>query len=264
MTDPVLKIEKVHFSYGRETVLEGVDLSLGLGEFLALAGPNGSGKSTLIKLTFGSVRPDSGSVSLFGEPVGRFRDWFRVGYVSQKANSFNLDFPATVREVVASGLYGKLGLFRRMKRHHWERVEAVIDQVGLSALAEGRIGHLSGGQQQRAFIARALVSDPDLLILDEPTVGVDSRSVEDFHRLLDRLHREKGMSLLLVTHDLGAVAAYVDRIAWLNRRLTFHTDPREFVAREAMFLSQLQRSGEGTEEVAPKGGVDAESAHPLL
>ncbi|MFC4077202.1 metal ABC transporter ATP-binding protein [Salinithrix halophila] len=226
--DNMLELKELHFSYENQPVLEGVNLTLKRGEFLGLVGPNGSGKSTLIKLALGSLSPDSGEVRLFGEPLRRFRSWSRIGYVSQKANSFNLGFPATVREVVASGLSGKLGLFRRMKRIHWEAVDRAIEQVDLSGFARRNIGKLSGGQQQRAFIARALVSDPDLLILDEPTVGVDARAAERFYRLLADLHRRQGLSLLLVTHDIGAITTYVDRIACLNRQLHFHGDAEEF------------------------------------
>ncbi|MDR6225335.1 metal ABC transporter ATP-binding protein [Desmospora profundinema] len=237
MMNQVLELRGIHFSYGQQAVLEEVDLSLGKGQFLGLVGPNGSGKSTLVKLALGSLLPDHGEVRLFKTPLHQFRDWSRIGYVSQKANSFNLGFPATVREVVASGLYGKMGLFRRMTRKHWERVDEAIDQVGLSEYGHRNIGRLSGGQQQRAFIARALVSDPDLLILDEPTVGVDARSTEQFYELLAHLHREKGLALLLVSHDIGAITAYVDRIACLNRRLFFHGNPNEFSLRRQEVLT---------------------------
>ncbi|GGE06319.1 zinc ABC transporter ATP-binding protein [Marinithermofilum abyssi] len=237
MKSTVLELQNIYFSYGEQPVLEGVDLSLKQGEFLGLVGPNGSGKSTLIKLALGRLSPDRGSVSLFGRPIRQFKDWPKVGYVSQKASSFNLGFPATVREVVASGLYGKLGLFHRMKDRHWEQVQDAIAQVGLETLARRNIGELSGGQQQRALIARALVSDPQLLVLDEPTVGVDAESVDRFYRLLAHLHRDKGLTLLLVTHDIGAITTYVDRIACLNKRLFFHGDSREFENRRSEILS---------------------------
>ncbi|WP_142506749.1 metal ABC transporter ATP-binding protein [Melghirimyces algeriensis] len=237
MTKPVLRMEDVSFSYENQTVLEHIHLTLRAGEFLALVGPNGSGKSTLLKLVLGSLHPDSGNIFLFGSEPRQFREGSRIGYVSQKANSFNQDFPATVREVVASGLYGKLGLFRRMKQQHWERVNQAIEQVGLNDFADRNIGRLSGGQQQRVFIARALVSDPELLILDEPTVGVDAHSAEEFYKLLVHLHRQKGLSLLLVTHDIGAVTAYVDRIACLNRRLFFHGNGEDFSREKERILT---------------------------
>ncbi|MDA8353621.1 MAG: metal ABC transporter ATP-binding protein [Firmicutes bacterium] len=221
MNETVLKMDDVDFSFGEQKVLEGIDLNLLPGERMALVGPNGSGKSTLLKLALGAYRPDRGRIFLFNTPLRQFRDWSRIGYVSQKANSFNQAFPATLREVVASGLYGKLGLFRWMKERDWHRVDAVIEQAGLAELAHRNIGELSGGQQQRAFVARALVGDPDLLVLDEPTVGVDAPSVDHLFRLLADLHREKGISLLLVTHDIETAKPYVDRVVRLNRRIAF-------------------------------------------
>jgi zinc transport system ATP-binding protein len=122
----------VYFFYERQKVLDGIDLTVEQGEFLALIGPNGSGKSTLVKCLLGLERPERGEIRLFGEPVGRLKQRYRIGYVSQKANSFNAQFPATVREVVASGLYGKLGLFRRMGKKEWGQVEEVLEQVGLA------------------------------------------------------------------------------------------------------------------------------------
>ncbi|WP_091833481.1 metal ABC transporter ATP-binding protein [Marininema halotolerans] len=233
----VLELTGIYFSYENQTVLEDVSLSLQRGEFLGLVGPNGSGKSTLLKIALGSYRPDRGEVRLFEQPIRRFRQWSRIGYVSQKANSFNLGFPATVWEVVASGLYGKMGLFRRFNKAHRIKVDEVIEKVGLTPYASRNIGKLSGGQQQRAFIARALVSDPELLILDEPTVGVDAHSAEQFYKLLSHYHREQGLSLILVTHDVGAVTTYIDRVACLNRRIHFHGDSQEFVAQQQKILS---------------------------
>jgi len=233
----MIRMERVHFSYQNEKVLDNVSLTLHQGEFLALVGPNGSGKSTLIKLALGWLKPQAGDILLMGQDIRRFRDRDKIGYVSQKANSFNLGFPATVFEVVAAGLYGKMGLFRWMGRKEKQKVYEAIEQVGLSDWAHRNIGRLSGGQQQRAFIARALVSDPDLLILDEPTVGVDVESVDRFYRLLTHLHREKGLTLLLVTHDIGAVTTYVDRIACLNKRIYFHGDPEEFTRKQKEILT---------------------------
>ncbi|MBN2908204.1 metal ABC transporter ATP-binding protein [Polycladomyces sp. WAk] len=236
MTD-MIRMERVYFSYQNEKVLDNVSLTLHQGEFLALVGPNGSGKSTLVKLALGWLKPQAGEIQLMGQDIRRFRDRDKIGYVSQKANSFNLGFPATVFEVVATGLYGKMGLFRWMGRKEKQKVYEAIEQVGLSHLSHRNIGRLSGGQQQRAFIARALVSDPDLLILDEPTVGVDAESVERFYRLLTHLHREKKLTLLLVTHDIGAVTTYVDRIACLNKRIFFHGDPEEFTRKQKEILT---------------------------
>jgi len=141
-----------------------------------------------------------------------------------------------VYEVVASGLTGRLGLFRRIGPKERSAIRDTLERLGLAEIAGSNIGQLSGGQQQRTFIARALVKSPDLLILDEPTVGVDSESVERFYRLLDQLHREENLTILLITHDIGAVTAVADRIACLNRRIRFCGDPQEFARRRGEIL----------------------------
>ncbi|MFC7440199.1 metal ABC transporter ATP-binding protein [Laceyella putida] len=238
MNEHVIEIRDLHFSYEEQKVLDDVNFVVDRGQFLGLVGPNGSGKSTLVKCILGLLKPEQGEVRLFGEPVRYSRAGSRLGYVSQKANSFNLGFPATVKEVVASGLYGQLGLFRRMKQTDWDKVDQAIGKVGLTEYRDRNIGKLSGGQQQRAFIARALVADPELLILDEPTVGVDVKSTEQFYQLLTELHRHHGLTLLLVTHDIGVLSTYVDQVACLNKRLFFHGDPDEFAEREQEILTR--------------------------
>ncbi|WJP99539.1 ABC transporter ATP-binding protein [Geobacillus stearothermophilus] len=223
----VLQIEDVSFRYENENVLEHVSLTVPKGAFLGLVGPNGSGKSTLLKCVLGLLKPSHGRILLFGEPVESFRAWHRIGFVSQKANSFNRGFPATVEEVAASGLTAKRGLFRLLTKEDRRAVTAALEAVGLSELAKRNIGELSGGQQQRVFIARALASQPDLLILDEPTVGVDARHVHEFYELLGDLNR-RGLTLILVTHDIGTITERVTHIACLNRHLYFHGKAEEF------------------------------------
>lgn len=237
MSKPILQLEHIHFSYEHQQVLEDVSLTVRQGEFLGLVGPNGSGKSTLIKIALGLIKPQQGKVKVFGQPVLERKERSRIGYVSQKSNSFNRGFPATVREVVASGLVGKLGLFRWMTKFDWYLVDQALEQVGLTHLSRRNIGKLSGGQQQRVFIARALVSRPELLVLDEPTVGVDAKSTEQFYDLLSFLHREKGLSLIMVSHDIGVITTYVDRVACLNKKLFFHGDPEDFAKCQHDILS---------------------------
>jgi zinc transport system ATP-binding protein len=239
MSTQVVRLQDLYFSYGQQTVLDGVNLVVNQGEFLGIMGPNGSGKSTLMKLILGLLQPQRGNIQVFDQPVQQLQARSRIGYVSQKANYFNLGFPATVREVVASGLTGRLGLFRWMRKADWICVEQVIAQVGLTSLLKQNMGKLSGGQQQRAFIARALVHKPELLILDEPTVGVDMKSTEQFYALLTSLHRRHGLTLILVTHDISAVSTYVDRVACLNKRLFFHGDSRDFAEKQQAILSAV-------------------------
>ncbi|GAE33428.1 metal ABC transporter ATP-binding protein [Halalkalibacter akibai] len=230
-TDAV-EIENVSFYYGNQQILENISLQIPKGSFLGLVGPNGSGKSTLIKLVLGLLEPQQGEIRLFGEKTSKFRQWEKIGFVSQKANSFNTGFPATVFEVVSMGLYGKVGLFRFLNRKHKQLVRDAITQVGMEEFINKNIGELSGGQQQRVFIARALVSEPELLILDEPTVGVDAKSVRQFYDMLDHLNKEKGITLVMVTHDIGAMTDHVTDVACLNKTLHFHGNTADFEANQ--------------------------------
>jgi zinc transport system ATP-binding protein len=227
-TNDAIQIKNISFHYGNQNVLENVSLQIKKGSFLGLVGPNGSGKSTLIKLILGLIPLQSGEIKLFGERVSKFKKWERIGFVSQKANSFNSGFPATVFEVVSMGLYGKVGLLRFLNRKHKQLVRDVIEQVGMTKYMHKNIGELSGGQQQRVFIARALVSEPELLILDEPTVGVDSASVRQFYDMLDQLNKEKKITLILVTHDIGVMTDHVTDVACLNKTLHFHGNTADF------------------------------------
>lgn len=217
----IIEIEHLSFRYQDKDVLDDINLCVPKGAFLGLVGPNGSGKSTLIKLILGLLKPRKGSIKLFGKESRKFKGWHKVGYVSQKANSFNTGFPATVFEVVSMGLVAKMGYFQFFKKGHKKKIEEAIEAVGMTPYKDRNIGELSGGQQQRVFIARALVSDPELLILDEPTVGVDTQHVQSFYDMLKSLNRN-GITLILVTHDIGTMTDKASHVACLNRTLHFH------------------------------------------
>jgi zinc transport system ATP-binding protein len=229
MSTPLVHMEDVSFGYGADLVLESINLEVHRGEYLGLIGPNGSGKTTLLKLILGSLAaPKKGSVRLFGMPAAQFRERWRIGYVGQKAASFNSGFPATVEEVVATGMTARRGLLRPLTADDRRAVREALDQVGMLPFKDRLIGRLSGGQQQRVFIARAVVSKPELLILDEPTVGVDVQAEGQFYRLVRELRAELGLSVMLVSHDIGAVAHEVTSLACLNRKLFYHGSPEQF------------------------------------
>ncbi|MDQ0299722.1 zinc transport system ATP-binding protein [Salibacterium salarium] len=228
LEDPIVKVTNVSLKYGNQTILENIDLNIEKGEFLGLVGPNGSGKSTLIKTLLGLITPNQGDIELFNKPLNKFRQWERIGFVSQKANTINTGFPATVYEVVSMGLYSKVGLLRFLNRKHKRKIDETLESVGMLEYKNRNIGELSGGQQQRVFVARALVSEPDILILDEPTVGVDTSSVQQFYQLLTKLNQEKHITLLLVTHDVGVMTSYVSNVACLNKTLHFHGTSKDF------------------------------------
>lgn len=235
----ILEIEGLTFRYEDRNVIEDIHLQVPKGAFLGLVGPNGSGKSTLLKCILGVLKLKKGNIRLFGIDSRKFKAWNQIGYVSQKANSFNSGFPATVFEVVSMGLVSKKGLFRFLTKEDKEKVAKAIADVGMSEFQNRNIGELSGGQQQRVFIARALVSSPELLILDEPTVGVDIKSVESFYEILEYLNKRLGITLILVTHDIGAVTEKVTHVACLNQRLHFHGKVEKFRELEDADMSIL-------------------------
>lgn len=229
MSSPLIDVKDLSFSYGATPVLDAVSLQVHAGDYLGLIGPNGSGKTTLLKLMLGLIPPpSSGRIHLFGGPVSVLKDWWRVGYVAQKAASFNTGFPATVGEIVQTGRAPRRGLFRFFTREDYQAVDDSLERVGMESFKNRMIGRLSGGQQQRVFIARALVSQPQLLILDEPTVGVDVQAEAQFYRLIRELRQQMGLTVILVSHDIGAVGHEVTSLACLNRKLFYHGAPDQF------------------------------------
>lgn len=223
-----IELHNVSFQYDQNIVLKNISLQVKQGDFLAVLGPNGSGKSTLLKIILGLLKPTSGTVDLFGLKSRDFkkREW--LGYVSQKSNAFNTGFPATVYEVVQSGLVKKTGLFKNFPKDSFQRVEKALNSVGMIDFMNQSIGELSGGQQQRVFIARALVAEPKCLILDEPTVGIDHQHVQSFYNMLAELNREQNLTLILVTHDVDTVSSKISHVACLNQTIHFHGFKNEF------------------------------------
>jgi len=213
----VLEIKHLTFSYRRETpILDDVSLTAQTGDFCVLIGSNGTGKSTLLKLFLRQLTPDSGEIRLFGEELASFRGWSRVGYVPQGHSYLNSDFPATVEEILLAHQFPRIGLFGRVRRSHREKVTEVLKLVDMIPFRTARLGTLSGGQLQRILIARALVNDPELLILDEPTTGIDVQNAHALYELLDRINREFRLTILMVTHDLIHAVNYASRIFCLE------------------------------------------------
>jgi zinc transport system ATP-binding protein len=222
-----LAVELTRASFGYrpgQHVLEGVDLRIAQGEFVAVAGPNGGGKTTLLRLALGLERPAEGTALLFGEPAHRFSRRRTLGYLAQRSE-LGGDAPATVREVVSAGRLAAGGLLGPLRRRDKELVSEAIERVGLEARADSPVRTLSGGMQQRAFIAKALAAEPALLVLDEPTTGVDAESQESLAALLDRLHSDLGVTVLYVSHEFGAVESFVERLVLVRRTVLFDGRP---------------------------------------
>jgi zinc transport system ATP-binding protein len=200
-----------------QIVLEDINLDLDSSDFLGLIGPNGGGKSTLLKVVLGLIKPNRGSIKVFGQdPVSARKN---VGYMPQKT-IFDKGFPLTAQDVVLMGRYSRAGLMKRYQSEDRQAALQALQAVGMRDRAEKQIGLLSGGEQQRVFVARSLVGEPRLLLLDEPTTGIDAAQQSEFYELLSRL--SQNMAIILVSHDLTAVSKYVNKIACLNQRLYYH------------------------------------------
>ncbi len=221
-------IDNVSFKYPgskhRDHALESITMHIPVHTRLGIIGPNGSGKSTLLQVILGLLRPTQGNVSVMGDtPAQACKDQL-LGYVPQRAD-VERDFPLSVRQVVLQGRVGRLGLWKRFRAADREMTHQVMQEVGIESIAEYPFGDLSGGQQQRVFIARALAIEPRILILDEPTAAIDEAGQNEFAQLMDRIHAERDVTTIMVSHDLRAVAAGCDQVACLNRRLHFHDAP---------------------------------------
>ncbi|MDK8790298.1 ATP-binding cassette domain-containing protein [Corynebacterium sp. MSK039] len=227
---PIIEARGVEFAYGAFPVLCGVDLTVVPGEVAAFTGDNGCGKSTLLKILIGQNRPTGGSVRLFGEETftgsgavasGRLRG---IGYVPQTNVVNKISFPITSRELVVQGLARDFGFVKVPRRRHYEHADELLDHMGLGEFAPVPFGELSGGLQQRVLIARALIDDPRLVVLDEPTVGVDKRSLAGFLHQLDRLREEKGLTIVMVSHELETVTSHmqVDSVYVMKEGLLCH------------------------------------------
>ena len=222
--EKVVAIKNVSFGYDQELVLKDINLDIFKGDYLGIVGPNGSAKSTLIKLLIKNLKPHHGTIELFGENIEFFKKWGKIGYVAQKATAFNTSFPATVEEMVGANLFSSIGLFKSIKKQHMDKVHDALSIVGMQDFPKRLIGNLSGGQQQKVFIARTLVSSPDLIFLDEPTVGIDLKSQGEFYQLMKKLNQELNMTIVMVSHDIGAVTENVNRVACMGDKtlITHH------------------------------------------
>jgi zinc transport system ATP-binding protein len=206
--DSVISIDRVSFQYDGSNVIDNLNLTILQRDFIGLIGSNGAGKTTLLKMIVGLLKPSSGEIRLFGQRLAQFKGWDRIGYVPQK-NALNPLFPATVKEVVMSGLYGKNRMLQRMTAVDHQKCNEALHALGIEDLASQKIGKLSGGQQQRVFLARSLINNPDLLILDEPTIGIDAETQEVFFHMIKHMHQRHNITFLMVSHDVELMQSYL-------------------------------------------------------
>ncbi|MDR1943960.1 MAG: ABC transporter ATP-binding protein [Synergistaceae bacterium] len=212
----IVSVNDLSFRYSEAPVFSQVSFSISRGDFVVFIGANGAGKSTLFRLLLGELTPPTGEVRLFGEQWGRFNKRHVIGYLQQNRFAANVDFPATVEEVVMANLFLQIGFLRFPKKEHRKKVAEALEQAGMEEFAKRRIGDLSGGQLQRAMLASVLVNDPELLLLDEPTSGVDSSAVQSLFDLLAAMNRDSSLTVMMITHDIGRAIEYASRILCLE------------------------------------------------
>lgn len=218
-----VQVDRVTFAYGDEPVLENVTLDIRRGERLGILGPNGGGKSTLLRLLLGELRPGSGAVRVLGGEPAIARRSGRIGYLPQRVSA-ELSFPLDVGRVVLQGVSSRVPPWRGLGDQR-SAADRAMELVGVSHLARRPIGRLSGGQLQRVLIARSVAAGPEVLLLDEPTVGIDIAGQQRFGEMLETLRREMGLTVVIVSHELATIAATSDRVACLRRTLHFHDTP---------------------------------------
>ncbi|PMC82246.1 metal ABC transporter ATP-binding protein [Anaerococcus hydrogenalis] len=203
-----IEVKDLVFSYGKDDILKNISFDLDRGDFLTIQGENGSGKSTLIKLILKDLKKKSGQIKLFGKDIEDFDDYSKIGYVPQVNDANKVAFPVTGREFVVLNLYKKFNIFNRPTKKCYKKVYEIFEILNIENLLNIPFNQLSGGQAQKVMIARAMVNDPDLLILDEPTVGVDENSKRDFLKLLAHLNDEHKISILMISHEMDIVREF--------------------------------------------------------
>jgi zinc transport system ATP-binding protein len=224
----VVSVRGLSFQYNSAEVLADVSFDVMPGDYIGLVGPNGSGKTTLVRTVLGLLRPSAGTVFIFGRGLPEFYEWYKVGYLSQRFMASYHHFPATVKEVVSMGLLSRKRFPKRMRSADEGAIEKALESVDILDIKDKLIYELSGGQQQRVFIARTIVNEPELLILDEPTAAVDPETRERFFNLLENLHRQKRTTIILVTHDMGSIGKYASKMLYLDQKVIFYGTFEEF------------------------------------
>jgi zinc transport system ATP-binding protein len=230
----IIEVQNLSFRFGGHTILENVNFVVTPGSYVGIIGPNGGGKTTLLKLLLGLLKPQEGMVNVFGLPPQLARSRGRIGYVPQRVIQSDASCPATVEEVVRSGRTPCIGFTSRYNTCDNCAVEEALRDTGVESLRHRSIAELSGGERQRVFISRALAAQPRLLLLDEPTTGVDSQATEGFYDLLQHLNQTHDMTIIIVSHDVEAVAKDVQSVLCVNRRLIAHCGPQDALSEPNM------------------------------
>jgi zinc transport system ATP-binding protein len=224
----VLTVEDLSFRYNSSDVLSGISFSIQKGDYIGLVGPNGSGKTTLVKVILGLLKPYIGRITLFGDDIAAFSRWDKIGYLPQHIAAMNPRFPATVGEVVAMGLLSKKQFPKHMNRSDLAEVDRILDLLDMKKLRNTPVGELSGGQQQRVLVARAIVNNPEFLIVDEPTDALDPEMRDRFFDIMQTLNKEKKVAIVIVTHDTGNIGRYTSKLLYVDKKIVFYGTFEDF------------------------------------
>lgn len=219
--NPIIEAKNLSVNYGQTEALKNVSLVVEQGDFIGLAGPNGAGKTTLVKAILGLLPVLSGKIELFGIEKEKFNDWGKIGYLPQKLSTINALFPATVDEVVTLGLLSQKKIPRRIGFSDRKRANEILQELGIDNLKKKMLSELSGGQQQKVLLARALVSNPQVLIFDEPSTALDPESREFFFQLIQKLNKQKGITVILITHDTSYIGQYANKLLYVDKSLVY-------------------------------------------
>jgi len=231
---PIFDVKNLNFSVRGQKILSHISFEIFNGEYVAIIGPNGGGKTTLIRLLLGLDTPTEGAIKLYGKKIKNFKEWHKIGYVPQRASLVDENFPATVEDIVKMGRVSKRSFFRGMSEEDKNAVKDAMIKMDVLDLKDKMIGTLSGGQRQRVMIARALASNPEILILDEPNTGVDMVSQKNFYALLAKLNKEENITIVFITHDIGVIADDIGRLFTINQKATICNNPKEALSCEDM------------------------------
>ncbi|MDP1760414.1 MAG: metal ABC transporter ATP-binding protein [Candidatus Woesebacteria bacterium] len=224
----IIEVKNLSVRYGLTEALNDISCNIEKGDFVGLVGPNGGGKTTLAKAILGLLPVSSGKISLFEQGITTFCDFKKIGYLPQKHTGINPLFPASVEEVVLLGILSAKKWPKKINRDDWLKVNTLLKNLGIANLKGKLISELSGGQQQKVMLARALVSEPELLILDEPSTALDPNSREQFFVLLKELNSQKHTTIILITHDTGYIGQYANKVLYIDRKLVFFGNISDF------------------------------------